>query len=206
MRTGCYHRTQPLAENPLPGSFDTMCYFISLVVRGSDAATIDGVLRQHGRQAKPIVNASIARALEIGEAQFLTVVSHCDCGTALAPRAVDPAERRAAQATKLEKKGWSKAKVGRWLRQRESADDRAESRRRVRMSDSIGFWSRIIADLLGQPGVEQAGLLLHFYSGNVVDEVVELTRVTVPVGEFEARLACLGEDQLLMARLHRGNP
>lgn len=74
-----------------------MCYYIALVVQGSDAATIDGVLRPHGRQAKPFGNESIRGALVPGEAQFLTTVGHCDCGTALAPTIIDRASKRTSR-------------------------------------------------------------------------------------------------------------
>ncbi len=176
-----------------------MCYYIALVVRGSDAATIDGVLRRHGRQAKPINNASVSGALVPGEAQFLTTVGHCDCGTALAPTVIDRAERRTEQIAKLAKKGWSQAKIDRWLSDRVKADDRADERRHANTPDSIDLWSRIIADLLATPGVQHAGVLLHFYSGDVEDEVLEPIRETVPIRDFEARLANIREDQLLMA-------
>jgi hypothetical protein len=176
-----------------------MCYYIALVVRGSDAATIDGVLRRHGRQAKPISNASIRGAFVTGEAQFLTTVGHCDCGTALAPTVTDRAGKRTEQIAKLAKKGWSQAKIDRWLRDRVKADDRADERRHANKPDSVDLWSRIIADLLATPGVQHAGLLLHFYSGDVEDEVIEPIRETVPIRDFEARLANIREDQLLMA-------
>jgi hypothetical protein len=176
-----------------------MCYYIALVVRGSDAATIDGVLRRHGRQAKPIRNASIRGALAPGEAQFLTTVGHCDCGTALTPTVIDRASKRTEQAAKLAKKGWTQAKIDRWLGDRVKADDRADERRHANTPDSIDLWSRIISDLLATPGVQHAGLLLHFYSGDVEDEVIEPIRETVPVRDFEARLANIREDQLLIA-------
>ena len=176
-----------------------MCYYIALVVRGSDAATIDGVLRRHGRQAKPISNASIGGALVPGEAQFLTTVGHCDCGTALAPTVIDRAGKRTEQVAKLAKKGWSQAKIDRWLSDRVKADDRADERRHANTPDSVDLWSRIIADLLATPGVQHAGLLLHFYSGDVEDEVIEPIRETVPIRDFETRLANIREDQLLMA-------
>lgn len=176
-----------------------MCYYIALVVRGSDAATIDTVLRRHGRQAKPIDNASIRGALVPGEAQFLTTVGHCDCGTALAPSAIDRAGKRTEQAAKLAKKGWSQAKIDRWLSDRVKADDRADERRHANTPDSVNLWSRIVSDLLATPGVQQAGLLLHFYSGDVKDEVIEPIRETAPARDFETRLADIREDQLLMA-------
>jgi hypothetical protein len=176
-----------------------MCYYIALVVRGSGAATIDGVLRRHGRQAKPISNASIGGALVPGEAQFLTTVGHCDCGTALAPTVIDRAGKRTEQVAKLAKKGWSQAKIDRWLSDRVKADDRADERRHANTPDSVDLWSRIIADLLATPGVQHAGLLLHFYSGDVEDEVIEPIRETVPIRDFETRIANIREDQLLMA-------
>jgi hypothetical protein len=176
-----------------------MCYCITLVVRGSDAATIDAVLRRHGRQAKPISNASIRGALVPGEAQFLTTVGHCDCGTALAPTVIDRAGKRTEQAAKLAKKGWSQAKIDRWLSDRVKADDRADERRHANTPDSLDLWFRVISDLLATPGVQHAGLLLHFYSGDLEDEVIEPIRETVPVRDFEAGLANIREDQLLIA-------
>ena len=52
---------------------------------------------------------------------------------------------------------------------------------------------------MSTPGVRQAGLLLHFYSGDIENEELEPVRETVPVPDFEARLQSLREDQLLMA-------
>jgi hypothetical protein len=176
-----------------------MCYYIALVVRGSDAATIDQVLRKHGRKAKPLANRSIASALEPGEEQFLTTVGHCDCGTALAPATVDHASKRTQQADKLSKKGWSQAKIERWLSDREKAGERAEERRHANTPDSIELWSRIISDLMSAPGVQQAGLLLHFYSGDIEEEAIEPSRETVPLRDFGASVRALHEDQLLMA-------
>lgn len=176
-----------------------MCYYIALVVRGSDASTIDGVLRRHGCQAKPISNESMRAALMPGEAQFLTTVGHCDCGTALAPTVIDRTSKRTKQVAKLVKRGWSQAKVDRWLSDRVKADDRADERRHTNTTDSLVLWSRVIADLLATPGVQQAGLLLHFFAGELEDEVIEPIREIVAVRDFETRLANIREDQLLIA-------
>jgi len=129
----------------------------------------------------------------------LTTAGHRDCGTALAPTVIDRAGKRTEQAAKLAKKGWSEAKIDRWLSDRVKADERADERRHANTADSVNLWSRIISDLLATPGVQHAGLLLHFYSGGVEDEVIEPIRETVPVRDFEARLASFREDQLLIA-------
>ena len=77
-----------------------MCYFITLVVRGSHRAAIAPVVMRHGRRATPIHNPSVESILKPGEAQFLTTVGHCDCGTALGRRAAQVHD----QAAKLAKK------------------------------------------------------------------------------------------------------
>lgn len=178
-----------------------MCYYITLAVLGSDTAMIDRVLRQHGRQAKPIGNPSVADMLAPGEAQFLTTVGHCDCGTALAPRAADSDEDRRREAVRLVGKGWSQPKMDRWLSDKVKGDDRAAARRHANTPDSVEFWSKIIHDLLATPGVRNAGLLVHFYSGPVESERFKPIRERVAARDFEARLHSLPEDHLLIAAI-----
>lgn len=177
-----------------------MCYFITLVVRGADDATIAKIADRYGRRAKRIDNRSVATALAEDEAQYLTTVGHCDCGTALAPKASHVAGRRAEQALKLAKEGWSLAKIERWLSDREKADNRAEGRTHANTSDSIELWSKIVHDIVLTPGVEEAGLLLHYYSGSVETEVFWPTREKISIHQFAACLTNMRENELLMAR------
>jgi hypothetical protein len=79
------------------------------------------------------------------------------------------------------------------------ADERAEERRHANTPDSVELWGRIISDLMSTPGVQQAGLLLHFYSGDLEEETIEPLRKMVPASEFASSLKGIGEDQLLMA-------
>jgi len=180
-----------------------MCYFISLVVKGGDPNEIDLMLRQHRRQAQPFNNASVQSTLLSDEALFLTTVEVCDCETALLPdeQAVDQRKKeRSRQVSKLQKKGWSAAKIERWSLDRKKADERAEDERRATAPDSIELWERIIRELISHAEIQQAGLLLHFYSGDLESEVLETTRKVVPIHEFSTQLRCLQEDQILMAK------
>ena len=111
---------------------------------------------------------------------------------------IDSTGKRTKEAMKLAKKGWSQAKIDRWLSDRARTDDRAGERRHANTPDSLTLWSRIIADLLATPGVKHAGLLLHFYSGDVDSERIDPIRETVPISDFETRLANIREGQLLM--------
>jgi hypothetical protein len=138
-----------------------MCYFITLVVRGSDRAAIAPVVMRHGRGATPIHNPSVESILKPAEAQFLTTVGHCDCGTVLGQRGRGQA---AKLVKKLVKKRWSPSKIERCRSDRKRADEHAQGRQRP---DSVDLWSNLVRDLFALPDVQQVGLLLHAYSGSV---------------------------------------
>jgi hypothetical protein len=163
-----------------------MCYFITLVVRGSDRAAIATVVTRHGRRAMPIHNPSVESILEPGEAQFLTTVGHCDCGTVLGH------QRGHDQAAKLAKKGWSPSKIERCLSDRKRADERRER------PDSVDLWSNLVGDLIALPDVQQVGLLLQAYSSDVETEVFNVRRATVDLNDFAARLPKIRTRELLM--------
>jgi ribosomal protein S16 len=189
----------PFSDSPETTKRYQMCFYVVLVVRGGDASTIDRLLRRHGRQARPFFNATLAGSLLPDEAPFLTTVGHCDCRTVLAPILVDRERKRAEQAAKLVKRGWSKGKIERWLNDRMKADERAEERQHANTPDSFELWGRVISDLMSTPGVQQAGLLLHFYSGDLEEETIAPLRKMVPASDFGSSLKAIGEDQLLMA-------
>ena len=141
---------------------------------------------RHGRRATPIHNPSVESILKPSEAQFLTTVGHCDCGTALGQGAAQMRGRD--QAAKLAKKGWSPSKIERCLSNRKRADERAQERQGAHRPDSVNLWSNLVRDLFALPDVQQVGLLLHFYSGNVETEVFNVRRATVGFDDFAARL------------------
>ena len=178
-----------------------MCLFITLVVRGSDHEAIAPVLKRHGRTATPIYNSSVAKVMAESEAQFLTTVRECDCGTALAGEIPHDADHT-QQAAKLARKGWSQAKVERWLTDRRKGETQRQKRRDATAPDSIELWANIVRDVLAVPGVIQAGLLLHFYSGDLESEVFRLTRCAVDSDQFAARLLTMREDELVMTGRH----
>jgi hypothetical protein len=177
-----------------------MCHYITLVVRGSMTAAIAPIIARHGRRLTVIRNPSVASALMPGEAQFLTVAGQCDCGTVLAPAVAFDADHRVAQSLKLAKKGWSPSKIQRWLYDRAQADNRVRERRHDNQPDSLELWSGLVHDLLKLTSVQQAGLLLHFYTGDVETEVVPVTRREIGIDQFASRLLDFRENELLIAR------
>ena len=179
-----------------------MCFFISIVVQGGDAKAIAVALRRHGRCAKPFDNASVREALQPEENHFLTTMGHCDCGTVLSPR--EPTSgglknRKSKHVAKLLKKGWSPSKIERWVADRTKADERAEKQNQINAPDSVELWVQIIDEVMSIAGVCQAGLLLHFYSGLLENEVIQVSRKHVSIHDFATELRDIKEDQLLMA-------
>jgi hypothetical protein len=177
-----------------------MCHYITLVAASSDASMLDAVMRTHGRRATPIDNPSLGAILRPGEHQYLTAARHCDCGTVFANgtelSAEEAAEERRRQWAKLEKKGWSTAKIERWFEDTERAEARPRSS--AADSDSIELWTAVLNDLVRERGVA-AGLFVHAYRGGLDTETFEARRNDVRPGlDLGARLSNLTEDQLLM--------
>ena len=160
-----------------------MCYFITLVVRGSHEASIAPVLMRHGRRADPIYDPTVQSILKPGEAQFLTTAGHCDCGTALLARAPD---RRAKQAAKLAKKGWSPSKIERRFGDSKRADERRQR------PDSVDLWANIVLDLFALSDVQQVGLLGRW------NEVFKSRRATVRFDDFATGRSRIREGELFM--------
>lgn len=176
-----------------------MCFFITLVVNGSSPEAIGAVMASHGRAAKPIDNAAVRRSLREGEAAFLTTPGHCDCSTVLAQAVGKQVDVDAAEA-KARKKGWSAAKLERWRTDREKAQLRAEERAHAQYADSIDGWIAILHDILAVPGVEEAGLLVHFYSDDIEAEEFAIERKAVALGAAREELEHLPDGRLLTMR------
>ena len=179
-----------------------MCFFISIVVKGGDAKSIDVALRRNGRRAKPLENASLRKALQTDEHHFVTTVGHCDCGTVLSPGEHSTEKQnsqRSNHVARLRKKGWSERKIDRWIIDRMKAEDRAEQQHQHNAPDTFELWTNVIYDVIAINGVRQAGILLHFYSGHFEDEEIDPVRKSVSVDDFTDQLRNIKEDQLLFA-------
>jgi hypothetical protein len=184
-----------------------MCHFITLIVPAGDQPRVAEAMRRHGRNAVPFENRSVARMLQPDEQQYLTTPGMCDCGTILAP--ADPGEdledTLAREASKLARKGWSKAKIARAIEDRRKA---AANERLVEGPDSIASWAAILEELLDELRLPHAGLLVHFYSGSVDGEVFDVARRTVPTHEsFADSLGSMRADEVTVwTRASRTSP
>lgn len=179
-----------------------MCDFITLIAPSDDRGALSNVMARHNRNATPIDNRSVSRVLHSDERKYLTTREHCDCGTVLSFRKT-PQDMEAEvvhEAAKLMRKGWSRAKIERVTADRLKAADRP-----THDIDSIALWADVVDDLLTSLKLPHVGLLVHHYSGDVSDEVFEITRRDAPAVPL-ASLETMQPDEVLVFRNARGRP
>ncbi len=173
-----------------------MCYFITLIAPTDDADAVRAVMDRHGREAKLIDNPSIRSVLQAIECQYLTTKGHCDCGTVLARRHDTPEAleaKLAKEAARMQRKGWSKAKIARAMEDRRRSDARPGGDG----SDSLELWNAALRDLRETLKLPHAALLVRQYSGLVTTEAFDASRRELPGNmEWLEALATLQPDEV----------
>jgi hypothetical protein len=172
-----------------------MCRFITLIAPSGDQSALSAVMARHGREARPVANRSIAKALLANENQYLTTRNHCDCGTVLAQGAGPDIETELAkETTRLASKGWSKAKIERAIADQRKAMSKQDDGRHI---DSIPMWADVLRDVSTSLKFQHAGLLVHEYSGDVADEVFDVARRDA-AAQLSEGLASMRQDEVLI--------
>lgn len=176
-----------------------MCHFVTATLPSS--ADVDGV-RRAARAAKldwaPLDNPIVLRQLEPGTKYFLTTRGHCDCRTVLGCMRYSREHRSGGpldDVAKVKAKGWTSAKIERWLEERRKTSAKHERERQAeadaRMHEAEE-WLRFLRDVLGGGSSERLGLLLHDYRGSVDTDAVRFVRERIDLGgvkpEFLMRL------------------
>jgi len=174
-----------------------MCHFITSVLpRSVDRRRLAPVLAAHGLAFEPLDNAHVQAQLQAEEEYCRATKSWCDCGTALGnagPRGatVEPGAHEARQRAELAAKGWSAAKVKRWIEQRRKTEARDERVRRDlgrRVQPELEEWRDALGDIARAAG--RVGLLLHWYRGGLGTERIAIAR------RERVKVAALGVEQL----------
>jgi hypothetical protein len=170
-----------------------MCHFITATLAAEDGrSAVAIVAARFARVWEPLENPYVTAQLRRGEQYFLTTRGHCDCGTGLGAARRGPSLDR--QIQKLKRKGWSSAKIERSLADKAGARKKKQAARRVQ-SDC---WEQIIPSILVEAGVRHVGLLLHWYSGNLASERIEIVRQErVPAAQISAEFLSQIEEDVL---------
>jgi hypothetical protein len=171
----------------------------AVVVPGPGPARWPGVADRHWPDRLELDHPEVRAQLPVGAIYLRPhAADECECTSALgAAEAVQHAdEKDARQVRALRLRGWSDAKVQRWLEQRAKAEDpQALVRRREAELDA---WTAALHDLLGEGGCAEVGLLVHAYrTGLTRDGGLVRAQVRRPRRDLDRRaLAELAPDVL----------
>ena len=180
---------------------EIMCHFVTMVApEGVDEGALKSMLKQHQRGFTPIENRFVQGCLKQGELYFLPTPKHCDCGTMLgASRRLQMGTERddvqlGNELAKRRRKGWSEAKIGRWLE-----DARKTKEKGLKLDSAVGpeTWPELLEAALKELKLPYIGILLHMYSGGLEAEPKVVARKKFRLGDdLRRRLYEMKEDVL----------
>jgi hypothetical protein len=159
-----------------------MCHYITMILPlphdMRDMQKIAAVAKKHRGyhcELTPLVNKSIQPYLKPNEGYFLTS-GDCDCGTSLGIklRKTSASEQMRAEAERKRAKGWSQAKITRWLADKERDQQRGVESVANQQEHDSSEWFQLMSELLDTKQVSHICLLLHWYSGTLVDEPIPI--------------------------------
>ena len=179
-----------------------MCHFITAVIGSrSGIEYLNAIAQKHHRFLTPIENESLRPFLKANERYYSTMRrgAQCDCGTTLGWNARD--QRRApkpidieADTRRLERMGWGKTKIARWLDAKEhSRSTWIPASEEALATDTLNEdWLALVDEFLADSSVSSFGLLIHWYRGRLESRIPIRERKRVSLSR--AVLATMEED------------
>ncbi len=170
-----------------------MCYYITMVLpKDADPGRVARVLARHGITPMEVKNPHVDATLPTGMKHMRAARQYCDCDTALGRLRLSEHDRF-PDPEPLRRKGWSEAKIQRWLAQKRSQPIE-------RTADPDG-WCRVIRDLLEEARASRAGLLLHMYDDGLEEKIIlEPIRKLVADETLADELHHMQEDTIYLIR------
>lgn len=161
-----------------------VCHYLTAALpEGVDLPALAPILKTHRQTLTPLSNPWVEAQLPAALAYSSACGKHCDCGTAVGWLAQQDPLEPGADATRLRRRGWSDARVQRWLEEKGRAHEkRFRDREGSTPHDEAEAWAAFIRALLIGGRLNCFGLLLHWYSGSPETERFRLrdTRTASP--------------------------
>ncbi len=199
-----------------------MCLFVAAILPPEvEPASFQPLIDRHGLGFAAIKFATPPGLLTVGERCYYATKrasagASCDCGIELGsfsrePSSHDDADERVPPppddkaVRKKRKKGWSEARIRRWLEQLNGHRQRRAVERERQLDRAISYqhptWPVFLNELIGR-NVKYLGFLLHEYGGRVQSEILSPTRrEVVPLAAADQRfLLQMQEDVIYEVR------
>jgi hypothetical protein len=158
-----------------------MCLYITATLpQNAKLGCVAPIFDSHKLSFVIVSNSSVLEQLPSGDVYISTTTSHCDCGSALGSLSRlsrDEPENYEHEIKKMKRKGWSEAKIRRWLEQKEQTKEKhtREDERLAKSNTPLARdWAEFISDVLGSKCTGSIGILLHFYHTDVENERIKI--------------------------------
>lgn len=159
-----------------------MCTVVLVVLpENADAERVASAAEELRPRLREVSNPHLAAQLGSGERVFTTTGAGCDCGTELGSAREDAdalAVVSERDITKKRRKGWSDARIARWVEDRErGAATRERSRRHAAehgLTREAAMWMAWLRALADERVLPWMGVLIHEFRGALDTERWEL--------------------------------
>jgi len=151
-----------------------VCHFISGLIEKDFAINeLNTIGKLYGINFSVCENSFVQSQLKPSEIYLIKTNKHCDCGTELGflnrlKKKEDSGENKLSQ---LRKKGWSEAKIERWLNDKSNKQPFDPLGKKY---PDLENWNSFIQTLFAQTKIKKFGLLLHWYRGDVFSERIKI--------------------------------
>jgi len=160
-----------------------MCEFITAILPAeADLNSLTSIVKQHHLDFAPIQNDNVIAQLAPGETYYRTNRSMCDCGTGLGSlaslnRKQSHSDRALARKVrKFKASGWSQTKINRWLAQHDETKLNRVRSALDRSTSDAERWLNIISEILDSAKTPSFGLLIHWFTGQLESERIQIHR------------------------------
>ena len=186
-----------------------MCHYITAICSSKTKLTeINLIGKNYGLEFEDCENAHIVKQISNTEKYLWKKSEMCDCGTNLGEAFFNNEKTERVQKSeidKLEKKGWTNAKISRYLADKKKKEDkiiRENDTMLGRQSNELDSYVHFLKEVVKNTDTEVFGLLLHWYSRGIETENIKLVdRKNIPSKALTVfDLKTLKEDQLLCVR------
>ncbi len=147
-----------------------MCYYITATIPNHiNLIKTSEILENHNLRFEEIINPSILNQTSNLYFYFRHTTGICDCETTLGSKI----NSHQSTISKLEKKGWSKTKINRWLSEKVRYEFKQKSNSEVLKKSNLletEFWHQLILEFFSMNLCNEFGLLIHWYEGPLEEE------------------------------------
>jgi hypothetical protein len=105
-----------------------VCHYLTAALpKGVDLPALGPILKANRQTLTPLTNPWVEAQLPSGLAYYSACGKHCDCGTAVGWLSQQETLEPDADDTRLRRRGWSEARIQRWLEEKNRAQQSASA-------------------------------------------------------------------------------